>query len=386
MSNPGFRFVPFVCLLVSGCQPDSAAEWGPARTVPQTQRPTEWGAPTKSRLELQDMQAPQGQQGQQAGGKRFVAKDPPAVWEAQPPQPEKFKDLVWRITSDAKTECYLTAQVGGGVAGNLSRWYGQFGVTEVPAVESLPVIELGGRPGRLVELAGTYRGTAGQAMLLAFTSQGDSVTTLKFTGSEATVKAHRDSFVALAKSLRSASPSPDPKAPPIAPGQPLPDGHPPVPGVGTSPSPQAPNPATPTPPAASPFVGKPPAGWSPKTGTSRPLHHTFGTEGEVYVSQLGGGLRGSVDIWRSEMGLPAATDEEFAGMPKVPMLGGDAVLLDLSGDMKGMTKQLPGARLLVAAQQSGGTITFCKLVGKAADVEAQRAGFLEFCATLGRSQ
>ena len=376
------RFLPLLALAaLAGCAPDTA-KWSEPAAKSNEQRPTEWSTPTKQRLGLQDMTAPSADAAGPAQ-KTFVAQSPPDAWVPQPAQPAMFKNLVWKIASDPAAECYLTAQVGGGVQGNVSRWFGQFGVTQIPALESLPVIELAGKPGRLVELTGDYKGTnPGYAMLLAYTADGDQVTTLKFTGPEATVKAHRDNFIALAKSLRSASASPNPQAPPIQRGQPLPDGHPPVPGTKELP-PHAP-PAAATP--GGPFTATVPAGWTAKAGSSKWLHHTFGTEGEVYVSQLGGSARGSVDIWRGEMGLAAPTEAEFGALPKVPMLGGEAILIDASGDHKSMTgKQLPGARMLVAAQENGGTIVFCKLIGKAADVEAQRAAFLAFCASLRRT-
>lgn len=38
----------------------------------------------------------------------------------QPPQPQRFRDLLWTVGGDASTECYLTAFVGGGVQQNLA--------------------------------------------------------------------------------------------------------------------------------------------------------------------------------------------------------------------------------------------------------------------------
>lgn len=377
MSYRGKASVVLFLFAASGCGPDTKVEWGPPTTKSNEQRPTNWNTSTKDRLGLPEMGG-----ATQGGPKTFVAQSPPDVWAPQPPQPAVFKDLVWKIASDPATECYLTAEVRGGVGGNLGRWFGQFGQTDVPAIEALPVIELAGKPGRLVELSGNYKGSnPGFAMMLAFVADGDSVTTLKFTGPEATVKAHRDSFVALAKSLRSASPSPDPKAPPIQRGQPLPDGHPPVPDMGSDPHGQAP--AAP----AGPLQGTAPAGWQPKSGSSKWLHHTFGDGGEVYASTLGGSAKSNLEIWRMEMSQPALDDAAIAALPKVPMLGGEGLLLDVSGDHRSMTgKQLAGARMLVVALPEGNGITFAKLVGKAAEVEAQRAAFLDFCKSLRRAQ
>ncbi|HEX5053804.1 MAG TPA: hypothetical protein VFZ65_18635 [Planctomycetota bacterium] len=312
----------------------------------------------------------------QAGQPRWTG-DTPVGWEELPAQPQRFRDAVWRVAGNEETECYLSAGVGGGVSMNMGRWYTQqFGVQDVPAVEALPVVELAGHPGRLVELSGTYMQKPGQAVLLAFFAEGDQVTSLKFTGPEAVVQGNRDKFLQLARSLRRASAGPNPEAPPIQPGQPMPPNHP---GMNTEHA--APTSAS----APAPFAADVPAGWTAKPG-SRPLHHTFGTDGEVYVSQLGGGLRPTLDIWRGEVGLAAMSDAEWNALPKVPMLGGEATLLDVSGDFHSMSgKQIAGARLLVVTLLEGGTITFAKLVGPAAEVEAQRAPFLKFCASLRRA-
>ncbi len=367
MHNPALPVLILTCFSLAGCQRQTVA-WSEPHTVTSEQRPTQWGAAAKDRLALPDMRA------NAAPAARQFVGEAPAAWKELPAQPASFKDRLWRLGDDEATECYLTAGVGGGVAVNLNRWYGQFGAQPGP-VESLPLIEFAGQPARLLELTGTYKGTPGSAMLLAFRAQGDIVTTLKFTGPEATVKAHRDEFLELAKSLRSSSPSPMPSAPPIDRGQQMPSDHPPVAGG-------ADRDLSPPP---SPFAADVPPGWTLVPGSQRVLHHSFGDGGEVYVSQLGGGMRAMLDIWRGEVGVDKASDAEFAAAAKVPMLGGEASLLDVAGNYHSMSgKQIDGARLLVAALEQGGAITFVKLVGKAADVEAQRPGFLAFCRSLRR--
>lgn len=292
----------------------------------------------------------------------------PAGWEVLPPQPQRFRDLIWRVPGEAPVECYLTAFVGGGVDGNVARWYGQMGADPKPA-SSLPAIEMAGEQGKLLELTGSFAGKAGMAMLVAFVARGDGVTTLKFTGPEAVVKAQRDAFLGLARSLRpagGAAPAATVTKPETAPSATPPAGH------GAE--------------AAAPFTATVPAGWTPKAGTTKLLHHTFGGDGEVYLSQLGGDLRAMLDVWRGEVGLTAATDAEFAAVGKLPMLGGEGVLLDVAGDWKStIGKQIAGARLLVGAYKDGTAIVFVKLVGSAADVAAQVDGFKAFCASLRRN-
>lgn len=312
--------------------------------------------------------------GAPAGGTVFVGATPEG-WEALPAQPERMRLALWRIAGDASTECYVTGPTAGGVAGNLKRWYGQFGRQDAPAAEALEVVEMLGTTGRLVELYGTFQGKAGTGMLLAFTSRGDEVTTLKFTGPEAVVKQHKAGFLGLAKSLRTASASADPQAPPIQRGQPMPSDHPPVPEAVK----QAP------PPPSGPFTATVPPGWTAKAGSSKFLHHAFAGDGEVYLGQLGGGLKATLDIWRSELGQAAMTDQEYLALPQIAFLGEDALLLDSSGDFRSMSgKQIQGARLLVAARSEGNTIVFCKLVGTKAEVDKQVDAFRAFCASVRR--
>lgn len=377
--------------LLTACGHADTAEFSPPKQLPKAQRPTEWGAPADQRLGLRRP----GPDGGAAGGEKVWVGDTPAGFVTKPPA--RFRDAVWAIPAAPDADIYFTAGVGGGVTGNLTRWYrDQFGLGEVPAPEALPVVELAGKPARLAELRGTFNGKqANWAALIAFYAEGEQVSSLKFTGPQAVVEAHRDAFLALAKSLRSASPSPDAKAPPIEPGQPMPPGHPPVPG--SSPQPSSPhNPESPhgagsphAAPAAgaAPFTATAPAGWTAKTGTPRPLHHTFGADGEVYVSQLGGSLQQNLDIWRREMGQTTALSAaDVEALPKVAFLGEDSVWLDLSGDLQGMTRQLKGARMLLAARTDGGTTTFAKLVGSAATVEGQVEAFRQFLGSVRRAQ
>jgi hypothetical protein len=378
-------------LIVAACS-GGKAEFGAPKEVAKEQRPTVWDASAKQRLDLPEMrgtaggQNPQGAAGSGGGGeKRWVATVPEG-WEALAANPAKFRDAQWRIPGQADCDIYFTASVGGGVKGNLTRWYQQqFGKAEVPAPESLEIVELAGRTGRLADLGGTFSGKSGWAALIAFAWQGEQVTSLKFTGPEAVVKANRDKFLAVARSLKLATASPNPAAPPIQPGQAMPDNHPPVgtsPGQGVAPPP-APSPQ----PAAAPFQATIPTGWTAKPGTSRALHHSFGADGEVYLSQLGGGLKPTLDIWRNEMGLGPMSDADFAALPKAAFLGDDSVLLDLSGNFQSMSgKKIDGARMLVAARLDGQTITFAKLIGTAADTGAQVDAFRAFCGSVRRSQ
>lgn len=362
-------------LSLAACGGGAVAEFGPAKTLSKDQRPTVWEASNQDRFGLKPM-GPVGGAG--AGKARQWIGDTPSGWESLPANPSKFRDAQWKLTGQSDADCYLTAGVGGGVAFNLSRWYTtQFGIATVPALEALPQVAIAGRTGRLAELTGTFNQKPGQAALIAFYAEGEQVTSLKFTGPESVVLGNKDKFLALASSLRAATVSPDPQAPPIQPGQPMPDTHPPI---GDAPHPGAASQAT------APFSATAPSGWTAKAGSARLLHHEFGAGGEVYVGQLGGGLKPTLDIWRGELELQPMSEAEFTALPKVAFLGEDSVLLDLSGNFRSMSgKQIPSARVLVAARSDGNSITFVKLVGTAADVATQVDAFRQFCASVRRA-
>ena len=378
----------FICLLalLNACGADTTAEFGPPKTVSKDQRPIVWDASTRDRLGVGDMGAPATGGTGQKGPKQVVASVPNG-WEELPPAPARFRNAVWRIKDEPTTDIYLTIAVGGGVPGNLRRWYAdQFGKSVVPAVEALPPIDLADRPGRLVEVEGTFAGKQDWAALIAFYNEGSAVTSLKFTGPKRIVAANKKEFLMLAKSIRFAAQSPNPKAPPIRAGQALPEDHQPVGPGGNSPAAGA-NPTE----TASPFTATTPEGWT-KVDGRRILSHTFGSGSELYISQLGGALRQSLDIWRGEVSvggkrLSPLTDEEYNALPKALFLGDDAVMMDLAGAFQGMTgDQIESARLLVAARLDGTTITFCKLVGPQSEVDAQRAAFVQFCGSVRRTQ
>lgn len=359
--------------LFPSCKEDKPA-FGAEHRVATAQRPVDWNTPAEKRLDL-----PQMGPANQGGAAPALAAPTPEGWEQLPAQPERFRDLLWRIAGQPDTECYLTRRVGGGLQANLGRWYDQFGQKPKGAVETLPEVELAGKKGRLLELQGSYQGKAGFGMLLAFTVDGDAVQTLKFVGPEAVVSAQRAAFLELARTLRPAganAPAVDRPASAAGTGS--------VPGATPGAAANRDTPAPAARPAA--FVAMVPSGWQPKAGSNRELHYTFGADGEVYLSQLGGDLRPMLDIWRGEMGLEASTDAEWQALAKVSLLGQQGVLLDLSGAYRGMSgKQIADARLLVAAALVDGAVVFVKLVGSSTDVAPHAESFATFCASIRRS-
>ncbi|MFO1078065.1 MAG: hypothetical protein U1E73_10135 [Planctomycetota bacterium] len=293
----------------------------------------------------------------------------PTGWTQLPANPARFQDALFSL-ANGEGECSLTAQVGGGLRGNVDRWTGQFGLPALTDAEldTAQRHSLLGQPARLIELAGAFRGKEGMAML-ALITDGDTVSTLKLVAPKAVADAERGRFLLVASTLRPGSgpataPSPDHAAPHVTP--------PPDPHGG---------------PAAGPALSADtPAGWTPKADSTRSLHHTFGTDGEVYFSALGGDVLQNLNVWRDDMKQPPLLQEQLDALPKVTLLGTDAAMMDITGDYKAMSgQQIANARMLVAAAKVEGAMVYVKLVGNAADVAAQADAFRAFCKSIRRN-
>src|SRR5262245_39531566 len=122
-----------LALVLAGCGPPSEVQFDAPRKVSREQRPTTWDAPTRERLVIRDMAASAHGAGQASEGptEQHWTGTTPDGWEELAPQ--RFRELNWRVAGNQEAECYLSVAVGGGVAGNMARWYTQqFGIAEVP--------------------------------------------------------------------------------------------------------------------------------------------------------------------------------------------------------------------------------------------------------------
>ena len=113
-------------------------------------------------------------------------------------------------------------------------------------------------------------------------------------------------------------------------------------------------------------------------------------EAQCYLTWLpmdGGGDVANVNRWRQQLGLGPIAAAEVAAMPRVPLLGGNALRVDLSGSFRGMAgEQIEGGRLLgVLLTRAQGGALFVKFVGPADIVERESQHFDEFVASIGLS-
>ncbi len=89
---------------------------------------------------------------------------------------------------------------------------------------------------------------------------------------------------------------------------------------------------------------------------------------ECYLTLLtgeAGGLGANINRWRTQMSHPIASVDAIAGLPRVPFLGQDAVLVDLAGGFTGMSADAaqPNYRLVGLLLVDPAGSAFLKMVG-----------------------
>lgn len=115
-------------------------------------------------------------------------------------------------------------------------------------------------------------------------------------------------------------------------------------------------------------------------------------EAECYVTVLGGtggGVAMNVNRWRAQLGLAEATEEEIAALPKISMLGGEGVLVDVEGTYGGTSDGVHTSgetresyRLLGAIVQRPNDAVFVKMTGPAGVVAGERENFVQFAGSV----
>ena len=129
-----------------------------------------------------------------------------------------------------------------------------------------------------------------------------------------------------------------------------------------------------------------PEGWT--LSPPRPVRlATFSVAGngdiDCYLTSLSGnagGIEANVDRWRGQVGLPPATPEELAAMPKIEMLGREATLVEAAGEFQGMDGAAKAGWMLLGAavELDGGTL-FAKMTGPEQAVRAEKDRFVAIC-------
>lgn len=137
------------------------------------------------------------------------------------------------------------------------------------------------------------------------------------------------------------------------------------------------------------FTAETPSGWQPvQPSSARPLNYQVGRDpnAEAYFTTLssgGGGLVANVNRWRTQMSLPELTEDEVAALPKKPLLGHDAVYVNLDGTFSSMgSEPKQNYKLLGLIALDGDTAYFAKMTGPAPILEGQEDQFLAWAASI----
>ena len=137
----------------------------------------------------------------------------------------------------------------------------------------------------------------------------------------------------------------------------------------------------------SPYRDSPPATWTKLAGTQfRLLNYSFGAagNGEVSVGRSQGSVIDNINRWRKQFGAADYTPEEIAALPKVTLLGSEAVMVEAQGRYEsGMGK--PGVddfALAGLVALVGGDIVTIKMVGPTSEVAIEKANLADYAKSL----
>ena len=132
-------------------------------------------------------------------------------------------------------------------------------------------------------------------------------------------------------------------------------------------------------PKVAPFAWTVPAGWKEVASSSSIRLVNFVPEKapntEVYVALAGGDLKPNLDLWAQQMKATPLTDEQVAALPRIKVLGGDALVVTIEGTWK----DKPGSMLLGMVLPRPGQSVFVKMTGPADEVRGVRERFQAFC-------
>ena len=369
------------------------------------------------------------------------AWDTPYGWREL--EPTTFRVANFAIGPDQEGECYLTVLPGGGggLAANINRWREQMSLPPLDeeAIAELPTIEVLGEEAVIVEMEGTYVGMRGDRYDEEFGLGGilvmadGALLTIKMTAPLPVMQGELDNMIAFAQSLEASEgtvhahdhghdhdhdhahdhshdhahdhdhfhghgyDAAEDGSDYNAHGEV--DGH--YHGFGETPGFDAPLPDSdglPPPPeeaidlrtaAPETLAWDIPERW--REGPERPLRdanfvHPDAESWECYLTVLpgpAGGAAANINRWRDQMGQAPLDATAIADLPTVPMLDGDAKVIEIVGDYTGMQgPTVPDAKLLGAVLELPEFTVFVKMTGPADLVAAEREAFETFCRSL----
>lgn len=297
----------------------------------------------------------------------------PADWEEMPGS--SMRQGSFRVKGIPESDISLTLLPGGGggMAANVNRWRKQMGLPDLSEadVAALPKRTFLGQQATYLDLRGTYSAGMGDpapkadyAMLGVILVVENTGVFAKFTGPARVADTQKANFDAFCASVRA--------NPAATPG-----------GNAAPPGPEAGKPA---------LQWTAPEGWRQTQQGSgmRLVTFVMGATGKTecavtILGGTGGGMKPNLDRWNGQVGKAALTEAEFLALPRIPVLGGQGVLLHAEGAYSGMEEtSIPDQALLGLAVELPGQMVFVKMTGPKSEVAAERARFEAFCKSLRR--
>jgi len=129
-----------------------------------------------------------------------------------------------------------------------------------------------------------------------------------------------------------------------------------------------------------------PKSW--KKGGDRPMRVLTFTTGksECYVTMLGGpagGVTANLDRWRQQMGQKTLTGKQIAELPRLAMLGKQAVMARIDGEYRGMSGAgIKDATMLGVICTLHTATIFVKMIGPKSEMQAHVGSFERFCRSM----
>ena len=123
--------------------------------------------------------------------------------------------------------------------------------------------------------------------------------------------------------------------------------------------------------------------WDSQQATSfRLLNFTFGTSGEVYLSESRGGILPNVNRWLKQFNAKEVVSEQE--LDPITILGHNGYLVKTSGSFKGMkmTEAKDNYQLLGALVEIDSKLITIKMTGPSSEVLEQESAFKAFCQSL----
>lgn len=312
-----------------------------------------------------------GMAGSMTAGPQYLY-DVPEGWTDAPASAMRPVNLL--VAGNPQAECYLSALSGdgGGLLANVNRWRAQMELAPIDEAElaALPKTSLLGKDAVSVSLQGTFKGMGGDKNEAGFLLAGVLAVNsgqsyfLRMTGPSALIEAELPKFEQLRDSLEV---SQEPAMSAAA-------------TMGGADAAHGAHEAT--------FQWDVPAGWV--QGPDKPMRlATFAAQDatcEFRLFALGGAAGGAemnLNRWREQMAQPPLSGDEIAALPRWPVLGKEAVYIEIQGDYTGMSGETESDRtfLGLVCTLEGQTL-FAIMVGPRDRMAHETENFAAFCKSL----